>query len=170
MLRVFAPALLIAVALTPIFAQPLDRFTTFKNTIGRPNTQSSVRTILKQLGDYTVEKLAPENAEYYYSFAGRGVELHFDAEHRIEFVVLLNEKAFAPYKKYDGSLPRKLSFADDESAIVQKLGAPERALDLAEENERVLFYDTRGYSVILHADGAKKGSIKYVELYAAKKN
>ncbi|MCR9141010.1 MAG: hypothetical protein NXI24_01975 [bacterium] len=160
-LGVFAP---IATA----HAQPLDRYTTYKNMLGRSKTQSSVRITIKQLGDYTVEKLESADAEYYYSFAKRGVELHFDAKHQVSFAVLLNDKAFPSYARYSGSLPAKIAFADDEAAVIKKAGKAEKTKDIAAVKERVLFYDKKGFSVVLFADGPRKGKIKYIEIYAQK--
>lgn len=169
--RIIVFGILTCIALAPANAQPLDNYTTYKNMLGRSKALTRIQTTLKQLGAYRVEKLEPGDAEYYYSYPGRGLEIHFDANHRVEFAVLLNEKAFAPYKKYPGSLPKKLTFADNEAAIIKKLGKPESTEDFAEEKERVLFYDSQGYSVILHGgDEQRKGQIKYVEIYAPKRS
>lgn len=164
--------ILAMIAFVPtIEGQPIDRVSTFRNMLGKPKNQTSIQTTIKQLGQYRVEKLEPTNAEYYYSFPERGIEIHFNADHAIEFIVLLNEKAFAQYGKYAGSLPKQLTFADNEAAAVKKLGQPENTEEFADEKERVLFYDSQGFSVVLHGgDDSRKGQIKYVELYAPKKS
>ncbi len=152
----------------PLVAQPLDRYTTFKNMLGRPGTQSSVRTVIRQLGAYTVEKLEARDAEYYFSFAARGVELHFDAKHRIDFAVLINGEAFREYKSYAGSLPEKLTFADDEATVLKKLGQPDRTAQVAVpggEQERALLFKSKGYSVVFKVEGPKRSRMKYVEIF-----
>ncbi len=147
---------------TPLAAQSMTRVSSYTNLLGREKRRSNVQTMIRQLGKYRVQKLDPQAPAYYYSFVDRGVELHFNAAHRIDLVVLLNAQAFGAYKKYAGQLPKNLSFADNSAAAQKKLGKPQHIERDAASGEYALVYESAGYSAVFQSEG---GPLKYVELY-----
>jgi hypothetical protein len=157
-----------SVALAPLAGQSIESHATFRGLLGQTAGNTYVQNTVRSLGDYRVEKLDATEAEYYYSFAQRGIEIHFSEKHAVDFIVLMNTKAFDLCEQYSGSLPEDLTFSDTEEAVRQKLGEPGDTEVLAGEQERVLFYESKGFSVVLHTAPAERaGQIKYVELYPA---
>lgn len=147
---------------TPVQAQSMTQVSSYTNPLGREKRRSNVQTMIRQLGQYRVQKLNPQVPAYYYSFVNRGVELHFNAAHRIDLVVLLNARAFGAYQKYTGQLPKNLSFSDSSAAAQKKLGKPQFIERDAASGEYALVYESAGYSAVFQSEG---GPLKYVELY-----
>lgn len=155
----------IVCAFTPlqtVAAQSMTSVTSYTNLLGRELRRSNVQTFIRQLGKYRVQKLNPQTPDYYYSFVDRGVELHFNAEHRVDLVVLLNAQAFGTYKKYTGQLPKAVSFSDNPAAVQKKMGKAQFIERDASSGEYALVYESAGYSVVFQSE---QGPLKYVELY-----
>lgn len=146
---------------------PLREHATYAGILNQAKTSAKVQKIVRELGDYRVEKLDPDEADYYYSFPDQAVEIHFSPGHSVDTVAFLNSEVFNSKVQYAGTLPGGLAFQDQEADVVKKLGAPDEAEDFPEDGERLLYFNERGLTVFLFAGHKeqRKGQIKLIEMY-----
>jgi hypothetical protein len=69
---------------------------------------------------------------FWHSWPSKGVDMSFDREGKLEYVVLHSGRKLSPddkEAKYTGELPEKLSFDDTMASVRRKLGQPEKTYE-----------------------------------------
>jgi hypothetical protein len=69
---------------------------------------------------------------FWHSWPSKGVDMSFDREGKLEYVVLHSGRKLRPDNKaakYTGELPEKLSFDDTMASVRRKLGQPEKTYE-----------------------------------------